>query len=66
MKGGDELPLMKRFVAYYKPHLRLFGLDMLCALGSSGLGLLFPMITQHIINVTVPAGDMKQLALFQI
>lgn len=63
MKGGDELPLMKRFVAYYKPHLRLFGLDMLCALGSSGLGLLFPMITQHIINVTVPAGDMKQLAL---
>ncbi|MDE7329859.1 MAG: ABC transporter ATP-binding protein, partial [Clostridia bacterium] len=45
---------LKRFVRYYKPHKKLFILDMLCAFTISVFNLVYPYITKEVINVYVP------------
>ncbi len=46
--------LLKRFVKFYKPHKKLFVVDMLCALLIAVFNLLYPYITKEIINNYVP------------
>ncbi len=46
--------LLKRFVKFYKPHKKLFVIDMLCALLIAVFNLLYPYITKEIINNYVP------------
>ena len=43
------------FMSYYKPHLRLFILDMCCALGISLVDLAFPYATRMALNELLPA-----------
>ena len=43
------------FMSYYKPHLRLFILDMCCALGISLVYLAFPYATRMALNELLPA-----------
>ncbi len=42
--------MIKRFISYYKPHMRLFTLDMFCALIVAAAGLFYPTIARDIIN----------------
>lgn len=42
------------FISYYKPNLRLFLIDMLCALFISLIDLSFPMLTRHILQTYLP------------
>ncbi len=53
--------MLRRFAHYYRPHLRLFILDLMCALGVASLELVFPVMTRYMINEVVPAGHMKLL-----
>ena len=53
--------MLRRFARYYRPHLRLFVLDLACALGVASLELVFPVVTRHMINIVIPAGDMRLL-----
>lgn len=46
--------MLKRFVRYYKPHKKLFIIDMLCAFIISVFNLVYPYITKEIINNYVP------------
>lgn len=46
--------LIKRFVSYYRPHKKLFIIDMLCAFTISALNLVYPYVTKEIINNYVP------------
>ena len=46
--------MLRRFIGYYKPHLRLFFADMACALVLSLCDLLYPMITRAMINDYIP------------
>lgn len=46
--------LLRRFAKYYKPHIRLFIIDMICAFTISVLNLLYPYVTKEIINNYVP------------
>ena len=43
--------MIKKFASYYKPHLKLFILDMLCALGVSVCNLVYPKIAGQITTV---------------
>lgn len=45
---------MRRFVKYYKPHRKLFIIDMICAFIISALNLVYPYVTKEIINNYVP------------
>lgn len=46
--------LFKRFVGYYKPHKKLFIIDMICAFIISVFNLVYPYVTKEIINNYVP------------
>lgn len=39
---------MKKFLSYYKPHLRLFCADMVCAIIVSAITLALPLITRYV------------------
>lgn len=45
---------IRRFVKYYKPHRKLFIIDMICAFIISVFNLVYPYITKEIINNYVP------------
>lgn len=46
--------MLKRFAGYYKPHKKLFIIDMICAFIISVFNLVYPYITKEIINNYVP------------
>ncbi|MDR0426752.1 MAG: ABC transporter ATP-binding protein/permease [Clostridiales bacterium] len=54
---------IKRFAPYYKPHLRVFTLDLLCALGVAVSGLVFPMLVRFLLNDVEASGISWTLAL---
>jgi len=58
--------MIKRFISYYKPHWKLFLLDMVCAFLISALDLVFPIATRNVINEVIPAGDMRTLFIITV
>ena len=42
--------MIKRFIAYYKPYKNLFFLDMAASILISGIGLVYPVITNLMLN----------------
>ena len=42
--------MLKKFLSYYKPHMKLFLFDMLCALIVSAVDLIFPILTNKALN----------------
>lgn len=42
------------FLSYYKPHLKLFILDMACALGIALVDLAFPAVSREALNTLLP------------
>lgn len=39
---------MKKFFSYYRPYLRVFALDMICALVAAGITLIFPLLVRYV------------------
>lgn len=58
--------MFKRFLSYYKPHMRLFIIDMLCAVAVAALNLIYPTITQEMMNVYVPQGQLDTVLYMAI
>lgn len=46
--------MFKKFIKYYKPHIKLFALDMVCAFLAAGADLFYPMISRRIIDDVIP------------
>ena len=46
--------MLKRFIAYYKPHKKMLALDMLAALMISVIGMVYPIMTNKMLNVYIP------------
>lgn len=44
------MKLFRRFIAYYRPHLGLFALDMLASFLISAFGMVYPMVTNRMLN----------------
>ncbi|WP_102399202.1 ABC transporter ATP-binding protein [Haloimpatiens massiliensis] len=53
--------MIKKFIKYYKPHKKLFVLDLFCAFLVAGADLFFPMFTRQIINDVIPNRNLKML-----
>lgn len=61
--------MIKRFLSYYRPHWKLFLLDMSCALLVAAIDLAFPMYTRYILQDYIPAmksGASGSMELFVI
>ncbi|MBQ2967270.1 MAG: ABC transporter ATP-binding protein [Clostridia bacterium] len=46
--------MLKRFISYYKPHKKMFALDMLAALLISLIGMVYPIVTNKMLNEFIP------------
>ena len=46
--------MLKRFIGYYRPHIRLFVLDMLASISISLLGMVYPVVTNRMLNNYIP------------
>ena len=55
--------LFKRFISYYKPHKTLFFFDMLASFFVSAIGLIYPIVTQKMINTYIPNQDFVMIAI---
>ncbi|MBR5341679.1 MAG: ABC transporter ATP-binding protein [Erysipelotrichaceae bacterium] len=58
--------MLKRFISYYKPYLKLFTLDICCALGNSMTGILYPIITRYMLNDLIPQRKFNEIIIFGI
>ena len=64
--GKETLGLMKRFIAYYRPHKKLFSLDMGAAMLVSLIGIIYPMITRSMLNTLIPERNYRMIVIFGI
>ena len=55
--------LLKRFVSYYKPHKKLFAMDMAAALCVSAIGVVYPIITRTMLNTLIPERNYRMIVI---
>ena len=58
--------MFKRFISYYKPHLKMFSLDMLASLMISLIGMCYPILTRQVFNDYVPNQNVKMIIIFGV
>ena len=58
--------MIKKFVAYYKPYLRLFILDLVCAFFIATVDLVYPLISKHALQTLLPAGAFRAFYVWMI
>ena len=46
--------MLKRFLSYYKPHRKMLALDMLASLMISVIGMVYPVVTNRMLNEYIP------------
>lgn len=56
--------MIKRFIPYYKPHLKLFLFDFACAIALALLSLVFPRAVNVVMDTLLPAGELKPVLLW--
>lgn len=60
-----ENPL-KIFFSYYKPHLKLFIADMICAFMIAAIDVAFPMFSRYALDILIPNGNLRFFTFFII
>ena len=55
--------MLKRFIAYYKPHKFMFALDMLASLLISLIGMVYPIVTNRMLNDLIPNRLYRQIVI---
>ena len=58
--------MIKKFISYYKPHWKLFSIDMFCSLLVAICDLFYPIIAKNIINDYVPNQNIRLLVVWSI
>ncbi|MBQ6289180.1 MAG: ABC transporter ATP-binding protein [Clostridia bacterium] len=58
--------MLKRFIAYYKPHKKLFAMDMTAALLVAVIGVVYPIITRTMLNTLIPDRNYRMIVIFGI
>ena len=55
--------MIKKFMSYYKPHIKLFTLDMICALLLATCNFVYPVVAQQITNIYSKNGQWKMILI---
>lgn len=58
--------MIRKFIQYYKPHKKLFAIDMIAAFLVALCDLFYPMITKNIINDYVPNRNLKLMITWAV
>ena len=65
-KAAPKRGALREFAAFYKPHLGLFTLDMLCALLIALVDILFPAVTRKVLYDYIPNQLMRTFVLVML
>ena len=55
--------MLKKFISYYKPYKKMLALDMLAALLISVIGMVYPIVTNNMLNDFIPNERYKIIVL---
>lgn len=58
--------MFKRFISYYKPHKKLFALDMTASFFVSVIGMLYPILTNKVFKIYVPEKNTRMIVIFSV
>ena len=58
--------MLKRFLSYYKPHVKIFTLDMLASLGMSVIGIFYPIVLRRMLNDFIPNNQLNLIITFAL
>lgn len=53
--------MIKRFISYYRPHKKIFALDMLASFLIACLGMFYPISTRIMLNKFIPEKNYKMI-----
>ena len=56
MRRGDRIKntMLRTLLRYFRPHIKLFLLDMFCAVLAAAIDLAFPMVSRHVMYTLLP------------
>ena len=57
---------MKKFLSYYKPYMKMFLLDMFCAIVAAGITLIYPLITRYITGEVLIADVINVSLIYKL
>lgn len=55
--------MLKRFISYYKPHKKMLTLDMTASLLISLLGMVYPIVTNKMLNYYIPEKNYRLIVI---
>ena len=55
--------MLKRFISYYKPHMKVFILDMAASLIVALIGIVYPIVTREMLNTLIPERQYRLIVL---
>ncbi|MDD6043592.1 MAG: ABC transporter ATP-binding protein [Eubacteriaceae bacterium] len=58
--------MIRNFVKFYKPHIKLFAIDMFCAFVVALCDLFYPVIAKNIINDYVPNQNIRLFIIWAV
>ncbi len=58
--------MLKRFLSYYKPHKKIFALDMLASFTMSVIAIFYPMITRKMLNQLIPEQRYNEIVIYGV
>ena len=61
--GKQTAGLVKRFIQYYKPHKKLFCLDMCASVLVALIGIVYPIITRTMLNTLIPDRNYRLIVI---
>ncbi len=56
--------MLRRFLGYYKPHMKIFILDMLASLAVALVGIVYPIVTRTMLNDLIPNKNYRMIVIF--
>ena len=65
-KNPSRRSALREFAAYYRAHLGVFLLDMVCALFIALIDVLFPVVTRQMLYDYIPSGAARTLVLVSL
>lgn len=55
--------MLKKFLGYYKPHIKVFTLDMLASLFVAVIGIFYPVVTRSMLNDLIPNRNYRMVVI---
>ena len=62
--GKKTAGLLRRFISYYRPHKKLFCMDMTAALLVAVIGVTYPIITRTMLNTLIPERQYRLILIY--